>query len=478
MRAVLMMVACASLAVLTASCQVYQRSPIDLTSHSASVASRLTQVEPIGDFLERLRGSGATVPEEYDVADGLSFAEGEVLALFHNPDVRLLRRQAGIALADFETAGLWEDPEFGFDAAELLSPSGPFEYGLTLGLTIPISGRLGLSKERAATAYEAERRRIVDAEWSLRFRVRQAWVDWTAALERDRLAREMVTQVERILTITDVLEASGDLSRIETRLFRVDIANRRTALLATGLDVERARLRVLELMGVAPDIPVDLLPAIELPTTEMIDNPVTRLIDANTQLATLRADYETAEATLSLEVRKQYPDIKLGPGFGSEDNDSRFLLGLSVPIPILNANKGGIAKALASRDAARAEVEALLEHLVHDLAHADKAHESARLQRERFETEIIPLLQEQLDETEDVARLGEVNSLVLLETLSMQTEAKARLLDLRLAEAAASLRVTELLGPDSEAKPAPVGTREARGEDHIQTDFEGEEGRP
>lgn len=442
---------------------MYRPVPLDLASHQASVRARVEHSEPLAEFVSRLRNAGAAVPQVYDANDGLSFAEGEVLALFNNAELRTLRRQAGVAVAGLETAGLWEDPVFGFDGAELLSPSGPFEYGLTLGLTLPISGRLGIAKAQAAAMLETERRRIVDAEWQLRFRVREAWVEWTVAAERDRLARELATQVEGILTVIGALEASGELSRIEARLFRVDLANRRSTILDTGLEAERAKLTLFQLLGLSPEASVELVPAIVFPVPPQLDDPAARLVMRNTQLDVSRAQFRSAEESLRLEVRKQYPDIELGPGFGSEDDDERFLVGVAVPIPLLNANRAGIASARARREVSRAEAYALLEHLLHELAIAQKSYEAARLQRERLETEIVPLLQEQLDETREVARLGEVDALLLLETLSLQADAKGRLLKLQLAEAVASLRVAALLGPDSKSDPIPSSETELEG---------------
>ena len=460
--------ACAWIAVLVAGCQTYQRVPLDLASHLTLVGTRATDSEPIEDFVKRLREGGVTDVRGYNLEDGLSFAEGEVLALFNNPDLRSLRREAGLALAKFETAGVWEDPVFGFDAAELLSPSGPFEYGLTLGLTLPISGRLGVAKVQAAAIVEAERRRIVDAEWSLRFRVRMAWVEWTVAAERLRLAREVTSQVESVLEIIEALETSGELSRIEARLFRVALANRRSAILGADLAEGQARLLLFRLMGLGPDASVELVPATELSVVEQPEDPAARLLMGNTQLDVARAQYEAAEESLRLEIRKQYPDVSLGSGFGSEDNDKRFLFGVSVPLPILNANKAGIATARASREIARVKAEALLEQLLHELAIAQRDYEGARLLREQLEAEAIPLVQEQLSEAQEVASLGEVDAFLLLETLSLQADTKGQLLSLQLAEAKAGLRIMALLGPDSKSEPLPSG----------ESVLEGGEGRP
>jgi hypothetical protein len=112
---------------------------------------------------------------EFDSTDGISPSEGEVIALFYNPQLRIARLEARVALANFETAGLWEDPVFGFDGAEISSPSAPFEFGLMGNITIPISGRLKVKKAMAGTKYESQLRKLVDDEWNLRSTLRSQW---------------------------------------------------------------------------------------------------------------------------------------------------------------------------------------------------------------------------------------------------------------------------------------------------------------
>lgn len=446
-----------AVALLTlVGCQSYERVPLDLADHRAAFDTRLDTTEPISRFVDRLAEQGHAVPDRFDPSDGLSVAEGEVLALFYNADLRIARLDAGVALATFETAGLWEDPQFGFDGAEILSPAGPFEYGLTLSLTIPVSGRLSVEKDRAGAGYEAELRQIVDAEWSTRAAVRSAWASWSVASERLRLLSEVIGQVERVAEITDRLESAGELTRVEARLLRAELVQTRADVAQATLDEARARITLLGLMGLAPDAAVDLLPTIQpvLPTDQA--DTIDRLIEANTLLAVRRAEYQVAEETLRLEVRKQYPDITIGTGFGSEDNDDRLLLGVSLPIPVLNANRAGIAEARARRQVARVAAETTFEQLSRELAISRAAYDAARKQRAAFERELVPMLEEQSAEVEKLINLGEVNTLLLLETVTRRFDAKSRLLDLRLAEIAAAVDIARLLGPDQTESPVPV----------------------
>lgn len=441
-------------------CQSYERAPLDLVGHPGRLQARPVEAEPIARFADRLAREGQPAPERFDPADGLSLAEGEVLALFFNADLRLARLDAGVALATYETAGLWEDPTFGFDGAEVLSPSGPFEIGLTLGLTIPVSGRLAVEKDQAGAAYKAERHRVVDAEWSTRARVRNAWAAWTVALERRRLTHEYVEQVERVSAIADKLEAAGELARVEARLLRAEWVRSRAERVRAELDVSLSRGALLGLMGLSPESGVELLPGLapsmDAPAVDPVVDPERRIIEANTTLAVRRAEYQWAEESLRLEVRKQFPDITIGGGYGSEDNDDRLLLGVSIPIPLLNANRAGIAQARARREAARAAAETTLERLLRDYAMARSLYYAARTRRASFEHELVPMLDEQSAEVQRLAQLGEADTLMLLEALSSRFEAQTQWLDLRLDEAHAVVEMMRLLGPDWPVAPAPI----------------------
>lgn len=443
--------------VLLAGCQQYERQPLDLAAHRFALHERTVEVGRIEGFAERLCDLGAEAPETFSFGDGLTPAEGEVLALFYNAELRQARLEAGVALANFENAGLWDDPEFGFDGAEILSPSGsPFEFGLTLSLTIPISGRLDVEKARAGAAYETELRRLVDAEWDTRAAVRRAWAAWTAAEERLQLSRAVIVQVERIAAITDRLVAGGELSRVDGRLFLVELASRRAAVAEAELQAKRTRIHLLGLMGLLPDANVELTPAFPRLEAPITDDPIGRLIASNTELAIRRASYQVAEESLRLEVRKQYPDITIGSGYGSEDNDDRLLLGFSIPIPVLNANRAGIAEARAERDVSRAAAETTFERLCRELALAQADHHSATVQRERYESEIVPMLDEEATEVEQIAELGEVDTLLLLTTVQAQFDAKSRLLELKQVELDSVVTMAQLLGPNNVSDPAPI----------------------
>ena len=438
------------------ACESYQKAPLDLPAHREAWARRALDAEPPAAFAQRLRQAGQPAPDRFDLADGLTPAEGEVLALLYNPTLRVARLQAGVARAQADHAGRWQDPEFGFDAAEILSPAGVFQYGARLSLTLPVSGRLAAERDRAGAEHEAALRRVVDQEWALRAEVRRAWGAWLTARRAVHLHREALQRVSTLDEIAGRLVEAGEVTRIEGRMFHVEHSGRRVELARAVLHERNTRRKVLGLMGLPPDAAVELVGSSPELGGALPELPEDVLISRNTALAVHRAEYHAAEQALRVEVREQYPDITIGGGYGSEDRDDRLLLGFSLPVPILNANRGGIAAARAQREVARAAAEGAFEALAHELAWALAELESAAAVREAYEREVVPLLGEQRDEIDRLSGLGALDTLIVLEAVSREVEAKQRLLELFQSEVEARVRVIELLGPETEPSPAPV----------------------
>ena len=108
---------------LIVGCQSYEPKPLDIGAYRNSLESRLIDIEAVTAFSDRLAKAHST-PLRFDLSDGISPSEGEVIALFYNSELRIARLEAGVALADLETAGLWKDPIFGFDGAEISKIDG------------------------------------------------------------------------------------------------------------------------------------------------------------------------------------------------------------------------------------------------------------------------------------------------------------------------------------------------------------------
>ncbi|MFM7258962.1 MAG: hypothetical protein ACKO3W_00010, partial [bacterium] len=201
---------CAAVA-LAWGCRSYTPRAIDLSAHRDAFLAGTTMPEDARHELAAAAGA----PLSPDAA--------EELALLLNPALRAERWRAGIAQATADNAGLWADPTLGFDLTRILEgPSKGWELIGSIGLTIPVSGRLGLEKSRAESLANAERARIALLEWEACAAARSAYMTWCAAHVACAEERAFVERLGAITRLVDMLESRGELARAEARLFRIE----------------------------------------------------------------------------------------------------------------------------------------------------------------------------------------------------------------------------------------------------------------
>jgi outer membrane protein TolC len=449
--AVLTVLSAGTLSGLT-GCQSYERKPLDLDATRSAWLTRSPENPPVPEFAAALdRAEGDSQAERFDPSDGLSLAEAEAVVLVFNPDLRQARLEANVTRATAAHAGLWQDPVLGVDLERIVSGAGganPWVAGTTIGITIPVSGRLEAEKARAGANLAAELDRVAAKEWATRSALRELWVEWSAARVRAEVTEELIARLRDVASLADRQEKAGSMTRVDARLFRVELAGREADLIAVSARVKELELQLRAMLGLAPETPLTLVPSVTFAARTTSADELRPLLDSsNPELAAVRAEYEVAEQSLRTEVRKQYPDLTIGPGYGTDQGDNRVLLGLSLPIPLWNRNQQGVAQASAQREVARGRFETTYEHLSSKLAIALTRFESGRAQRALVESSVVPLADEQEADVRSVAALGRVDPLLLLESLKTQYAAKVRLVEARASESLGAVRLDELIGP-------------------------------
>lgn len=441
-----------------AGCQSYERKPLDLETTRAAWLTRSPADPSVREFAAALdRAEHGSVMGVFDPSDGLTLAEAEAVTLVFNPDLRQARLESNVTRATAAHAGLWQDPVLGVDLERVVSGAGganPWATGSTLGITIPISGRLGAEKARAGAELAAELDRLAAKEWATRSALRELWVEWSAARARAEIAEELIAKLRDVAALADQQEKAGSMTRVDARLFRVELAGQEADLIATTARVKELELQLRAMLGLAPEAPLTLVPSVTFAARTTNEDELRLILDSsNPELAAVRAQYEVSEQSLRAEVRGQYPDLTIGPGFGADRGDGRVLLGLSLPIPLWNRNQQGVAQASAEREVARGRFETTYEHLSSKLAIALARYESGRAQRALVESSLVPLADEQDADVRRVAALGRVDPLLLLESINAQHAAKVRLVEARANESIGAVRLDELIGP-----PIPEGS--------------------
>ena len=439
--------------LLLAGCQGYDPMPLDEAAHLAEWNKRDPRSDSVVAYAAKLAERDTQARGKYDLSDGASLAEAEVIALFFNPGLRTARLSADAELAGARESGRWEDPELHVDAAWILaSISQPWMLGAGITFTIPFSGRPGVQRDLAFAGYDVAVRGVVASEWETLIALRQQWNEAAATAERLRLTREFITQIETVKATADRLAESGELTALDARLFALELASRRAEVMGLQASLRMNELKLFELMGLSPDAPLKLNTALSAATTPATDAQKTLLAN-NPLLAKKRAEYEVAEQSFRLEIHKQYPDLAIGPSYEIEEGQSRIGIGFGLPIPIINMNREGIARSRAARLAVRSEFEGELENLMHQLAQAEAARKAAREQREYIERELAPLADEQVDDARQLAEMGEFDAITQLDALTRRHEARLQVLEVNLTESLAREQVLALLGPTFKPEP-------------------------
>ena len=468
----------------TTACRHYDRRPLELERHLAAWSTRSIDTEPVQAYMRRLASDDDLTSIEFDESDGLTIQEAEAIALHFNPGLRLARARAEVPLAGARESGWWPDPDLsvsvlrfadrgrqsgvrldgpsitGINAGGLeSSPIGirqvnsdyvddPWIVGASLSVTIPLSGRVAVEKDLAWSTYTTEWRRIVIAEWGILRSLRAKWLAWSATCERVALAEQYIQQLDQVSESARQLATAGELKPARARLFEIEVARQRADLGMLEAEATEQRLVLLSVMGLAPHALVELVPSVfvqDVPESE--DERRDGLIHHHPRVQAARAAYETAEQQLRLEIRKQYPDLSVGPKYSFEEGLSRIGMSLGAPIPLWNRNRQAVAEAEANREAARVEAETTVELAMSELAIAEASRQAARKRVAMLAESVAPLVDRQIEETRKLLEVGEVDVLVLRDALTSSLETKLQILDATLGEAVAADDLMAIVHP-------------------------------
>jgi outer membrane protein TolC len=375
-------------------CQSYHPSPLDATRRAGAWRERSPTDEKVRDFAKQLE---TTAPKSvnFNPSDGLTMAEGEVVALIYNPDLRIARLKTGVAQATAEHAGRWDDPEFSIDVLKVTqSVPNPWIVGSALSLTIPISGRLAVEQSRANGELHSKLARVAEEEWKTLRDLRKVWLTWSADRLRLDQAERIVGSLDSVVVTTGKLAEAGEIPRTESALFKIEQESRKADIARLRGRVKEGEQEIRSLMGISPTAPASMRPTLAAPS----GNDRGKLAETNPTLIRLRCDYAIAELTLLREIRKQYPDLELGPNFEDDQGQSKIGVIGAIPIPIFNSNKGGIAAARAEREVARAAYETELERTEGRLAAMRARLDGARSRRQSLDSNVVPLVDRQIDD--------------------------------------------------------------------------------
>ncbi|MEX2673347.1 MAG: TolC family protein [Phycisphaeraceae bacterium] len=448
-------------------CRSYQAQPLDLPAYQNEWKQRDLTSPSVAAFAEQLatrhEDDDADPPPAFDPDDGLTLDEAEAVTLLLNPHLRTLRLRAQVPLMGARNAGQWQDPSISFNALRILeSVQDPWILGGGLALTLPLSGRLAVERDLAWSEYDAAWREAALAEWETLNELRQAWLRWSATQQEAALLREYLAHLEPVQESAERLVEVGELPATDARVLQMETARRAVELTHLQAQADQQRIAVLRLLGLSPAASVDLVASLNLPAPNMDADAAQAAILEHPELILAQARYDAAEHRLHREIRKQYPDLTIGPATQWEEGQSRIGLSGALPIPLWNRNSRAIEEAESARDAARAETHALLQSLTHRLDTLHRQQQSGHARRRTLEEDVAPLVDQQMQEMQQLIELGELNILLLYDALQRSLQTKQAMLQATREQASASAAIRAMLQPRWAIEPAQDASKERK----------------
>ena len=363
--------------------------------------------------------ANAGVTNEVRIA---SLDDAVTLALIGNRELNALRLKSANSAKAAKESGWWEDPELDFDLMRIINPSEhPFLGGASIAFTIPLSGATAIAAKADELYAQADIAEIKAAERDTGAEARHAAIRLAALRRRAALLSEHDSD-ERIVRAREnvgKLHEAGEVSASELAGVQRQKHIRHHALMETEREIAETEIAFLRILGLRPGTKISLtLPLRVRPSMPSgTDDPLELVRHPKVEAALARLG--GTEKSLEAEIRRQYPDLKLGPAYANEEGLDRFGLIAGISIPLWNRNRKGIAEAEGTRDEARLAAIDMWRSLVCDAATA-RVHLSNLLMHP-------PIPANEREQTDKLADAGELTPLDYLAV-------REQIFDLRLDE--------------------------------------------
>jgi cobalt-zinc-cadmium efflux system outer membrane protein len=330
-------------------------------------------------------------------AGPLDLRSAIALAQRANPGLSSAAREQEATDAAVLQAGAWPNPVLEAQVEDLRRDNRT----TTLLLSQPVE--LGGKRAARVTAAERARDQAASALLARRSELRASTItlffDVLAAQERLRLMQDSLGLAQAATRAAANRVAAGKVPPLEETRSRVAEAGIQVELQQAEGALRSARRQLAALWG-NPDPrftqaqgAVDRLP----PLAPAQD--VERRLAAAPVLRQARLEVERRQALSQLEQARRVPDITVSlgakrvpadEGTGSGNGRNQVVVGVSVPLPIFDTNRGNVAEALSREEKARDDLAAAELQLGADVAQATERLRSARAAAETLQRDALP----------------------------------------------------------------------------------------
>ncbi len=277
------------------------------------------------------------------------------------PAARVADAETAVAAAAVTAAGVLslENPVVSGMGGLRFNPDGtrPFSGVATISWPITLGGQGGARVEAA----EADQRAAAASAEDARRRVLLAALLQHALVLRDEqqlaIAATRRALGQRLAAAAEKRRIAGSAPELDVALTKVQASQDASAEAAAKGTRDADKASLLALLGrPATDPPIEgsLVPAGDVPPLPALLKAVGQRTDVRAAAAALDA----AAARAARERAGRWPTVSVLAQYERDDEANIGLVGLSIPLPVLNANRAGVATSAAEVGAAGARARA------------------------------------------------------------------------------------------------------------------------
>ena len=370
--------------------------PLALALSSLAGAGALAQTDP--DDSRAVAPSAATVSAFAftAVAPPLTLAVAIRNALESNPALSAARREIESTEGARMQAGVFQNPTLSAQIEDLKRDTRTTT--VLLSQPIELGGKRGARIDAAERGIDIARAQLEVRSAELRADVTAAFFAALIAQERVQLAQRSLELAGRGSQAASNRVRAGKVSPIEETKAKVAEAGVRLELVQAQGELRTGMSQLQALM--ARPLVLGRLDgnAVAMPVAVPAETLEARLRDAPS-MRQARLEVRRFAALAELERAKRLPDITLTAG-GMRDQQlgrNQAVIGVSIPLPIFDTNRGNIVEALRRQDKAEEDAIALELRLRADAGAARQRHDTALAEVDVLQKEILPGAQTAFD---------------------------------------------------------------------------------
>lgn len=356
-------------------------------------------------------------PSDAFPASSLTLSDALAVAARNNPALRGARADVDASAGALMQAGARPNPEIsflqeGFSRAERTSTA-------LINQTIELGGKRRARLDVASYGREAANASFDDQGAAVRADVTAAFYGLLAAQRQLQVTEESAAIAARSADLAGRRAQAGKVSPVEATKAQVAAAGVQIEVVTARGRVDVAREKLNAVMGEARNDRLAVLGDLEtVPSVEPLSALTAQLDDAPLARAA-RAEMLRSNAAVSLERARRMPDVTVSAGVkrvttgGVPDNQA--VVGVSIPIPLFDTNKGALLEATHKATRANADLDRERTRLRLELTRAYANFEGAEQEAQRLKSDILPAARLALDAMSRGYELGKFSFLDVLD---------------------------------------------------------------